>query len=372
MHRIVVLLAASLVLSCGGGGTNPNPPPPPPPPSPVPIATVSVALGANTILIGAVTLAAATPRDAQGNILTGRGATFWLSQPASVATITQAGQITAVAAGVSVISATIEGVAGSALLTVQAPPPPPAPVASVTVSVTANPIMVGQTSQATATTKDAEGNVLVGRATTWSAGQTAIATVSQFGLISGKTIGATTITATSEGQSGQAAITILAPTSFGTGTKRVGLDIGPGLYRSNNLISASCYWERLSGFGGTLAEILANDISGGPAVVAIAATDAGFNSSRCATWIAVTGPITTSPTAPFADGTFVVTSDVAPGTWASNGTDTGCYWARISSFDGTLDSIISNHFGPAPAVVTIAPSDVGFISHRCGTWSKTG
>jgi hypothetical protein len=165
---------------------------------------------------------------------------------------------------------------------------------------------------------------------------------------------------------------VSAPTSFGAGTKIVGTDIGPGLYRSNNAVTASCYWERLSGFGGTLAEIIANGLGGGPAVVAIATADRGFNSSSCASWIVVTGAITASPTVPFNAGTFIIGTDVAPGTWQSNGTGTSCYWERLSGFDGTFSNIISNFFGSAPAVVTIASTDQGFHSSGCGVWSKIG
>ena len=150
----------------------------------------------------------------------------------------------------------------------------------------------------------------------------------------------------------------------------MGLDIPSGLFRSVNGTGAFCYWERLSGFGGTSGEIIANDIGGGPALVNIEATDKGFASSSCATWSQVVGPITASPAASFDAGTFIVGTEVAPGTWRSNGTGTGCYWARIRAFSGNLGDIITNYFGSASAVVTISATDVGFSSSRCGVWTK--
>jgi hypothetical protein len=71
--------------------------------------------------------------------------------------------------------------------------------------------------------------------------------------------------------------------AFRDGTYRIGADIAPGTYRSV-ATSDSCYWERLSGFGGTLNEIIANYFGIGPTIVAIAPTDAGFRSAGCGGW----------------------------------------------------------------------------------------
>jgi hypothetical protein len=65
------------------------------------------------------------------------------------------------------------------------------------------------------------------------------------------------------------------------GVWRVGIDIQPGLYWTP---TADGYWARLSGFGGTLDEIIANGNNAGPTYVQIAATDAGFESHRCSYW----------------------------------------------------------------------------------------
>lgn len=235
-----------------------------------------------------------------------------------------------------------------------------------------NQIQVGQTTQATAVARDVAGNVLPGRPTTWQTGQSSIASVSGNGLVLGSSMGGTTVSATIEGRIGQTAITIGAPSSFGGGTRMVGVSIGAGLYRSNNLTSGFCYWERLSGFGGTGAEIIANGLGGGPAVVAIAASDKGFSSSGCVTWVLVTGGITASQTAPFPAGTFIVGTDIASGTWQTNGAGGSCYWERLRGFSGEGSDIIANDFGTPPAIVTISPSDKGFGSSGCGTWVKIG
>lgn len=69
---------------------------------------------------------------------------------------------------------------------------------------------------------------------------------------------------------------------FSDGTHAVGSDIDPGTYRRTG--TGSCYWARLSGFGGTVDDIIANDNTNGQAYVTIDPTDTAFESKRCGTW----------------------------------------------------------------------------------------
>src|SRR5206468_782815 len=107
------------------------------------------------------------------------------------------------AAGPATITATSEGQSGSAALTVST-----VPVASVVVSPATTSRQVGQTVQLTSTPKDAGGNALTGRVVTWGSSNPAVATVNGSGLVTGMAAGPATITATSEGQSGSAALTV--------------------------------------------------------------------------------------------------------------------------------------------------------------------
>ena len=88
--------------------------------------------------------------------------------------------------------------------------PPPDSVATVTVSPSAASLIVGGTQQFTATTKDANGNVLTDRIVTWSTSDTAVATVDTSGLVTATGAGTATITATSEGKSGSASVSVSA------------------------------------------------------------------------------------------------------------------------------------------------------------------
>jgi hypothetical protein len=153
--------------------------------------------------------------------------------------------------------------------------------------------------------------------------------------------------------------------TFGAGTKKVGgTGIAPGRYVTTT--GETCYWARLSGFGGTFDEILTNDFSTGKNVVVdILATDVGFTSTRCGTWAPyrATGPKS------IVDGIWVVGDAMSPGTWTSTPTYS-CYWARLTGFSGSISEIIANDFSFEAAIVEIASTDMGFKTSGCGTWTK--
>jgi hypothetical protein len=89
--------------------------------------------------------------------------------------------------------------------------PAPIPVASVAVSPGSATLNVGATTQLSATTLDANNNVLSGRFVSWTSSNNAISKVSTTGLVTAVAAGTATITAASEGQTSSAAITVNAP-----------------------------------------------------------------------------------------------------------------------------------------------------------------
>ena len=71
---------------------------------------------------------------------------------------------------------------------------------------------------------------------------------------------------------------------FGNGTHLVGTDLEPGTYRAEAGLDG-CYWERLSGLGGELEDIIANDmVDEGSTIVTIAPMDRAFSSEGCGRW----------------------------------------------------------------------------------------
>jgi uncharacterized protein YjdB len=177
----------------------------------VPVGSVAVSLFASSITVGQTTQASAVLRDLHGNVLQGR-VVAWTSANSLIASVSSDGTVTARGPGSATIIATSEGQTGSATVTVAA-----APVASVSVGLGTGSLSVGGQTQATATLKDANNNVLTGRAVVWSSSNPAVATVSNTGVVSGLLVGSATITATSDGQAGSAPLTVTPPvaTSFG-------------------------------------------------------------------------------------------------------------------------------------------------------------
>ena len=174
-----------------------------------PVASVEVTPPEATIFVGASEQLTAVTTDAGGSVLTGRAVTWQSSNP-SVATVNPNGLVTGVRGGGPVtITATSEGQSGTAQITVLPP------VASVEVTPADELLLIGDSEQLTAVTTDAEGNVLTGRTVTWQSSNPSVASVDVTGLVTGISGGGpVTITATSEGQSGTAQITVLSTTDF--------------------------------------------------------------------------------------------------------------------------------------------------------------
>jgi uncharacterized protein YjdB len=142
----------------------------------VPVATVIVVPAADTILpLGQVQLSD-TLKDANGNVLNGRLVT-WNSRNNGIATVSSTGLVTGVGAGSVWIVATSEGVSDSSQIVVLAP------VQTVIVAPSTTTITNAQTAQLSDTLKDVNGNVLTGRAVSWSSSKPAVATVSSTGLV---------------------------------------------------------------------------------------------------------------------------------------------------------------------------------------------
>jgi hypothetical protein len=189
---ITVVVSLIAGLSCGGGGDVT---------APTAVATVTIAPAVATIAPTETVQLTASAKDAAGNTLADRGVA-WSTTDAAVATVSQAGLVSGVAEGSARITATSEDKAGEAEITVRTP------VASVEVTPSAETILNGEELQLTAATKDAAGNALSDRTLIWSSSAAGIATVTPAGNVTGVGPGTATITASTEGKSGTAAITV--------------------------------------------------------------------------------------------------------------------------------------------------------------------
>ena len=170
------------------------------------VASIEVHLASSSIKAGATTQASVTLKDRRGRTID--SPVQWSASDTTIATVSDSGLVRGVAPGSVNIVARNKTVTGSAPLTVTASDPTTVPVASATVTLASSTLNPGQTTQATATTRDANGNILSGRAIAWSTNNSLVATVSSTGVVTAVASGSALIVATSEGKSGNAPLTV--------------------------------------------------------------------------------------------------------------------------------------------------------------------
>jgi uncharacterized protein YjdB len=192
---IVVLLAA-----CGGGGGNGNPTPAPT------LTSIAVAPASPSTPQGVPTQFTATGTYTDGTSKDITTSVAWSSGTAAVAAIDgKSGLATAMAAGSSLITATLGSVSGTSTLTVTT-----AALQSIAVTPTNPTIAVPQTAQFTAVGTYADGTSHdITKVVAWSSGTTAVAAVAgSTGLATAVSPGASLITAKLNLVSGSTALTV--------------------------------------------------------------------------------------------------------------------------------------------------------------------
>jgi hypothetical protein len=125
-------------------------------------------------------------------------------------------------------------------------------------------------------------------------------------------------------------------TSIPPGEYIVNTDIEPGTYSAPG--GEGCYWARLSGFGGALDSVIANDNPTGTTVVTIASTDKGFKSNDC-------GTFAKQATAASTAGTGSSTSGSTSGSTTSRTTSTSSTSTRNTSPSTMTTTRTSSHGG---------------------------
>jgi hypothetical protein len=203
--RVVsILIASSVVGSCGGSGGSDLTEAPP---EPLPVVSVRVTPATATIEVGSSTTLTATLRDASGDELTDRAVT-WSSDRENLAPVSGTGAVTAAAPGLAIISARSEGKVGTAVITVT-----PVIVASVAVLPEQTTVSVGRTVTLEATAYDGNGNRIVGITPAWTTSSAGVATAvggpSGSAIVTGVAQGTASITATVAGKSAVAAILVV-------------------------------------------------------------------------------------------------------------------------------------------------------------------
>ena len=193
-ERAVAVIAA-LILACSTADvTGPN----------ESIETILVAPPTATVAVGATLALEAEVRTATGDVIDDQRVS-WSSEDAGIAEVSSSGVVTGLKVGTVLIAASARGHDAFARVTVN-----PTPVASVRLSSTHQSLLVGQAAQLTADPLDADGRLLEDRQVTWTSSDVDIATVTESGLVTALAPGGAIITATAEGRSAVASITVAA------------------------------------------------------------------------------------------------------------------------------------------------------------------
>ena len=167
-------------------------------------ATVTVTPAtARLSAIDATVRLTAEVRDQDGQTMAGTTVT-WESSEASVATVDASGQVTAVGNGETTIAATAGSAAGTAVVTVAQE------VSAITVSPTADTVMVADTVRLTAAAFDVNGHAVEAAEFDWSSSDASVARVDGSGLVTGVAEGQATITAAAGDATATAEITVTA------------------------------------------------------------------------------------------------------------------------------------------------------------------
>lgn len=190
MRQVRATLAGVLVVlgvgGCGGKGDGAGP-------SPDKVASVTVVPAAPEVQVGATISVVTTYKNAQGTGLSGHTITYATSN-SSLATVSATGGVTGVAPGVVTVTAMVDGISGSANITVTPPL-----VAQIAIDQRTPIVLEGATVALTVKTFDFLGHPLTGRTVTWSSSDPTQATVTSDGLVSGVAAGTPYIRVSSEG-----------------------------------------------------------------------------------------------------------------------------------------------------------------------------
>lgn len=198
LATMLCIFAASS--ACGKEGE------PAPPPAPVPVAVASVELLPQDVelIVGAVLRLQALPTDEHGEDLSGREATWFVSDE-SIARIDSHGLVEGLAPGMTIVTVTVEGVSASTLLRVLSPP-----VGRVLITPDVIELIAGETITLEATVFNVWGAELADVEILWSSSAPEIAAIDEGGAAHALVAGGATIIAEAEGVRGSASVTVHA------------------------------------------------------------------------------------------------------------------------------------------------------------------
>ena len=179
---VTVTLLAGVLAACGDGQLGPKPGP-----TVETVSRVDVSTPATTIAPQQTVQFTAIARSSSGSAI-GTVTSVWSSSANGVATVNASGIVTGIAAGTATITATAGGKSGSAALTVTSGA---GVLAALTANVQDRTVQLGQTTQASVIGRDLQGAAVAlgNRAVTWTTSNSATATITAAGVVTGVGVG---------------------------------------------------------------------------------------------------------------------------------------------------------------------------------------
>jgi uncharacterized protein YjdB len=172
----------------------------------IPVTSVTIAPTSSNLAVNGFVVLVPTVRSGT-TVLTDR-VVGWSSSNESIAPVSSTGRVTGLRAGTVTITATVEGVTGTAFVAVG--------IASVVVTPNPTSVISGQTRQLTAVARDAANATIAGVPFQWSTANATIATVDGAGLVTGRSTAPTNmpvnITAAVGTVSGSSVVTVTPAT----------------------------------------------------------------------------------------------------------------------------------------------------------------
>lgn len=324
-HRVVCCIGLLFATACGSESSGP-----------VRAARVDVTPGSLQLFPGDTARLVARATDASSQPLNDR-AIGWSSSDPTVATVSANGLVTAVASGGPVtITATTDGVSGTASAVVRL-----TPVARIDLAASAAALEAGDTLRVSASLRAANGQLLTGRVISWSSSNTAAATISTAGLVTGVAPGTSTISASAEGVQTTLPLTVAAARVASLVLTPTSLSLING---TSQLLSASARDKS----GNVLSGRTITWTSANPAIATVSAVG-------LVTAVGVGGPVSITATSEGVSGS--VTLSVLPAPVSS---------ISISLLGNALQIGMS-----AQAVATLRDANGAILSGRTVTWRSS-
>ena len=334
-----------------------------------PRLVTSVALAPTTVSIVIGNTSTITPTVLPANA---SNATLnWSTSAAGIATVSASGVITAVAIGTATITATAtdgSGISATVAVTVT-----PLLVSGITMTPSTATLFIGDNTTLTATVTPANAS---NTAVNWSSSNTAVATVSASGVVTGVTAGTATITATAADGSGitaTCAVTVNAvlPTSVSTSSAIGFLTGDPAQTLTATVLPANATDKSVTWTSSNTAVATVNPTTGvvtpvgvGSCVITVSCVAAPAVTASCnvtvdASVTNVTG-ITVSPTTLSIQigSTGTITPTVSP----TNATDKSVTWSSSNTAVATVANGVVSALTVGTSTITVTTTDGSFTA----------